>query len=106
VFRSCGYRHRMRRSDGIFGRLWVVLAAMASVVAASGCKREKPNANRDIQKNQRQYMNEMDEIAKKLEAEEAKKNEATKPAEKPAEEKPAQEAPAKAPDPAPEKKPG
>ncbi len=70
------------------------------LMSVAACKRDKPNANRDIQKNQRQYMDEMDEIAKKLEAEEAKKNEGAKPAETPA-----KEPPTATPVPAPEKKP-
>lgn len=72
--------------------------------AVTACKRDKPNANHDIQKNQRQYMDEMDTIAKKLEDEEKKK--AAAGATDGKSEKPQTEVPAKDPAAPAEKAPG
>lgn len=44
-------------------------------LASPGCEKEKPNANRDIQKNRGELMDEMDKIAEKMEAEEKAKRE-------------------------------
>ena len=40
---------------------------------ATGCKKDKPNANRDLEKNQKQVLDQMDQIAKQIEAEEKAK---------------------------------
>jgi len=55
------------------------LAIAVCLAALPACRREKPNANADLQKSQRELMNDMDKIAAQLEAEEkAKKEQAEK----------------------------
>lgn len=51
----------------------VAVCALAGALAS--CKRERPNANHDLQKNENQYMNKMDAISKQMEAEERAKKE-------------------------------
>lgn len=51
----------------------IVAAMIAAALATAGCNREKPNATRDIQRNQSDLMDNMDKIAAQLEAEEKAK---------------------------------
>lgn len=61
----------------------VVLVAAALGGGATGCGREKPNANTEMRKKQGAYMNEMDRIAEDLAKEEKAKEKEEKPSSSP-----------------------
>lgn len=54
-------------------RLLAIACVAGAVCVSGGCRREKPNATHDMRKNQSQYMDEMDKLAKRMEEEEKAK---------------------------------
>jgi hypothetical protein len=110
---GCYRDDMMENRAGSGVRLLAITCVASAACMLAACKGEKPNATRDMRKNQSQYMDEMDKIAERLKEEEKAKTAKTSgtspgaPSEaSPAPEPESPEAPAKPDSPAKTKDPG